>query len=166
MNSIAKQLKDIVTTAKPRLLSIPEARASEKLYPDKWSIKQILGHLIDSAANNHQRMVRMQETTNIGNLTYEQIHWVESQQYQSEPWEDVVSLWCSYNTHIAHVIINVDASTLGNLCDMGYDEPATLKFVIEDYVRHVQHHLDQIFSDVDPRERERWVTRRPSDIVP
>ncbi len=162
MISVSTQLKDIVTATKPRLLSITEARASEKPYPDKWSIKQILGHLIDSAANNHQRMVRMQEITNIGNLTYEQIHWVESQHYQSEPWEDVVSLWCSYNTHIAHVIANVDPMTLGSICDMGYDEPATLKFVIEDYVRHVQHHLDQIFSDTDPRRRTQWVTRRPS----
>jgi len=84
--------------------------------------------------------------------------------------------WHRYNSHLAHIIAHVDAGMLNNVCDMGYAEPATLRFVIEDYVRHVQparpksgnsggHHLDQIFGDADPRERERLVQRVPSENV-
>ena len=162
MIASSQQLKELSDNARPRLRSIPESQAAEKPYPDKWSIKEILGHLIDSATNNHQRIVRMQELANIGKLTYTQQHWVTSQHYQGEPWENVVELWYCYNMHLAHVIAHVEATSLNNVCDMGYAEPATLRFVIEDYLRHVQHHLEQIFSDADPRERERWVRRHPS----
>jgi hypothetical protein len=74
MRSVADQLSETVRAAKPRLLAISEARASEKRYADKWSLKEILGHLVDSAANNHQRIVRMQELRNIGVFTYTHEH--------------------------------------------------------------------------------------------
>ena len=163
MMSTAKQLKELVETARPRLLSITEIRAAEKSYTDKWSIKEILGHLVDSATNNHQRIVRMQEMPNIGKLTYTQLHWVKTQHYQTEPWKHLVEFWFLYNMHLAHVIAHVDPASLNNMCDMGYAEPAPLKFVIEDYIRHVQHHIDQIFSEADPRERQQWVRRNPSE---
>jgi len=162
MTTVAQQLRKTIDTAKPKLLSIPDGEASAKPFPDKWSIKEILGHLIDSAANNHQRIVRMQEAANIGSFTYTQQHWVTSQQYINERWNDIVALWYAYNAHLSHIISQVDPGCLGNKCDMGYSEPATLRFVIEDYARHVRHHLDQIFSDVDPRKREVWIRRSPS----
>ena len=162
MIAISQNLRMIIDSARPRLLSIMEARASEKPYAEKWSIKEILGHLIDSAANNHQRIVRMQETPNIGTFEYSQQHWVNSQHYQTEAWQDLVEFWFRYNAHIAHAIAHVDPGSLGHLCDMGYSLPATLKFVIEDYVRHVEHHLGQIFDDADPRERKRWGRSEPA----
>lgn len=162
MLAISKNLTEIIETAKPRLHSITENRASEKPYADKWSIKEILGHLIDSAANNHHRIVRMQQTPALGTFVYDQLHWVNLQHYQAEPWASVVQFWYRYNAHLAHSIAHVDAGALINVCDVGYAAPATLKFVIEDYVRHVRHHLDQIFSDADPRERQQWVERVPS----
>jgi hypothetical protein len=162
MITVARQLKETIERAKPDLLAIAETRAAEKPYPDKWSLKEILGHLIDSAANNHQRIVRMQEVADIGTFVYSQEQWVRSQNYVDEPWADLVAFWHSYNKHIAHVVAYVDEDTLQNMCDMGYSEPATLRFVIEDYVRHVQHHLDQIFADVSPRERTQWKQRNPS----
>lgn len=162
VKAVAQQLKQLIDTAKPELLSIPDKKASERPFPDKWALKEILGHLIDSAANNHQRIVRMQEVADLGPFTYTQQHWVTSQHYFEERWEDVIGFWYFYNTHLAHVIANVDPASLDNVCDMGYSEPARLRFVIEDYVRHVQHHLDQIFSGVDPRKRMQWVRRRPS----
>lgn len=162
MKTVSQQLKDMVDSARPRLLAISEARASEKPVPDKWALKEILGHLIDSASNNHQRIVRMQEVANLGTFTYSQQHWVNSQHYFEERWEDIVEFWYLYNTHLSHVIAHVAPGSLENVCDMGYAKPAGLRFVIQDYVRHVQHHLDQIFSGLDPRERERWVRRIPS----
>jgi hypothetical protein len=157
MLTVAQNLRIAIDAAKPRLLSITEAKASEKPYPDKWSIKEILGHIVDSASNNHQRIVRMQEVADIGTFSYEQMHWVSSQHYQSEPWNDLVNVWFYYNKHLAHIIEHIKAGSLNNTCDIDYAEPATLRFVAEDYVRHLQHHLDQIFSDADPRERTKWM---------
>lgn len=162
MKTVARQLKQLVDSARSELLAIPEEKTSEKAYAHKWCLKEILGHLIDSAANNHQRIVRMQEVASLGTFTYTQQHWVDSQRYIDERWVDVVEFWYCYNVHLAHVIAHVDPATLNNVCDMGYAEPATLKFVIEDYVRHVQHHLDQILSGDDPRKRKQWVRRLPS----
>ena len=96
---VARHLQDIIDDTKPRLLSISENRAAEKPYSEKWSIKETLGHLIDSACSNHQRIVRMQATPDIGKFSYEQLHWVNSQHYKSEPWTDIVNLWYFYNKH-------------------------------------------------------------------
>ena len=161
MRSVADQLSETARAAKPRLLSISDARASEKPYADTWSLKEILGHLVDSAANNHQRIVRMQEVRDIGVFRYAQQHWVDSQKYQSQRWDAIVELWFHYNVHLAHIIGEVDSRTLEHVCDMGYASPATLAFVIEDYLRHVKHHLAQLFSDKDPREREKWISSDP-----
>ncbi len=163
MRSVSAQLAETVQAAKPRLLAISEARASEKPYADKWSVKEILGHLVDSAANNHQRIVRMQEAPDIGVFGYAQEHWVNFQKYHARPWEAIVELWFQYNIHLAHVIAEVDPRALGHVCDVGYASPATLAFVIEDYLRHVRHHLAQVFSDQDPRERETWVRGDPGN---
>jgi hypothetical protein len=159
--ALAQQLRKTIQSAVPRLLSISDSHACEKPYPDKWSIKEILGHLVDSAANNHQRIVRMQEAENIGVLRYSQQHWVNSQNYQAEPWQNIVEFWRWYNNHLAHVIERIDPGSLAHLCDVGYSEPATLAFIVEDYLRHVEHHLKQIFGDSDPREREKWIRRDP-----
>jgi hypothetical protein len=158
---LAQKLIEDIQAALPRLMSISDSHVAERPYPDKWSIKEILGHLVDSAANNHQRIVRMQETENIGVFRYSQQHWVNSQNYQAEPWQNIVELWRWYNHHLAHVIERIDPASLKHLCDMGYSEPATLEFIVEDYLRHVAHHLKQIFADCDPREREKWVPRNP-----
>ncbi len=161
MEEISRQLTSFIDESRSALLSISEARASEKPFPEKWSIKEILGHLMDSAANNLQRIVRMQEKSDIGAFGYSQEHWVRSQQYQGRPWVDLVELWHRYNAHLAHVIGRVDPASISHTCDMGYPSPAPLKFVIEDYLRHVQHHVSQILGGADPRERTKWVPRDP-----
>ena len=156
MIDIAKQLREILENTKPRLLSLSDQHVSDKPHADKWSLKEILGHLVDSASTNHQRIVRMQEKANIGTFGYEQIHWVKSQHYQEEQWGDLVNVWYYYNRHLAHIIEHADKKALANTCDIDYPEPATLEYVIRDYVRHMMHHLNQIFSDVDPRQRAKW----------
>lgn len=160
MEAARTRLHTIVATAVPRLLSLTEEEAAARPYADKWSLKETLGHLIDSAMNNHQRIVRMQATPDLGKFTYDQLHWVRSQRYQEEPWTELVGLWRAVNTHLAHTIGGIHPSALGNVCDMGYPEPATLSFVVEDYLRHAEHHLAQIFSGDDPRHRTRWQVER------
>jgi hypothetical protein len=154
--SHAQQLKEIIEPARPRLMEMSEQQVSAKPYPEKWSIKQILGHLVDSASNNHQRIVRMQEVSDLGVFRYNQMHWVECQHYQTEPWAELVNMWYFANKHLAHVIEHIGQDSLSHVCDMGYPEPATLQFVVEDYVRHVRHHIDQIFSGADPLKRTKW----------
>jgi hypothetical protein len=152
MEPDSQRLSTIVSEAYPRLRAISDVQASDKPYPDKWSLKELLGHLIDSASNNHQRIVRMQELPSIGTFRYSQLHWVSAQQYQQEPWNDLVELWYRYNRHMAHIIAHTNTDSLPNVCDVGDAEPATLSFLIRDYVRHVEHHLEQLFSGADPRE--------------
>jgi hypothetical protein len=161
MTSIASELREMVVSATPRLLALSDARVSGKPYAEKWSLKEVLGHLIDSASNNHQRFVRMQLQSDIGTFSYKQDEWNSVQKYHQEHWGDLVELWAHYNKHLAHVIEHVDAGSLNNVCDTGYPNPAKLSFVMEDYVRHVRHHLDQILSGTDPRERMTWVRRDP-----
>jgi hypothetical protein len=113
----------------------------------KWSKKEILGHLIDSAANNHQRFVRAQLSKELSFPGYEQESWIRVQHYQTASWKDLISLWENYNRHIAHVISTMPADVLNNICIVGNGEPVTLLFLVEDYVRHMEHHLKQIFGE-------------------
>jgi hypothetical protein len=156
MKSESQRLAALTKSAYARLRALSEEEASYKPFVDKWSLKEVLGHLIDSASNNHQRFVRMQEVEHIGTFTYSQLHWVRVQHYQSQSWDELVELWYRYNLHLAHVIVHVSPDTLAHLCDVGDPQPASLKLIVEDYIRHVEHHLEQILSGVDPRSRKRW----------
>ena len=109
-----------------------------------WSVKEIVGHLIDSAANNHQRFVRAQHAQRLEFAGYEQNLWVRSQDYQSYPWHELVDFWMLYNRHLAYVITRVPAAALKISCRIGDDKPVTLGFLIEDYLRHLRHHVRQI----------------------
>jgi hypothetical protein len=158
MEKIAVRLKEILELAHARLRSISEQDASKKL-EDKWSAKEILGHLIDSASTNHQRIVRMQEVPSLGTFRYAQDHWVKAQQYQTEAWTDLIALWFWYNIHLVHIIKAMDPASLEHVCDVGYPKPITLRYLLDDYVDHLKHHLEQIFSEGDPRERRPRVKR-------
>src|SRR5512137_262158 len=94
----------IVSSFHNRLLSVPSARTSVKPAPDKWSLKEIVGHLIDSASNNHQRFVRLQEESSLSLSGYNQENWVRIQRYNSMSWDDLVSLWYRMNTLLLHII--------------------------------------------------------------
>jgi len=140
------EYKALVAQALPRLLRISDAESIAHPSPDKWSKKEILGHLIDSASNNHQRFVRAQLSSEIRLPEYEQETWVRTQGYQDESWENLVHLWRLYNLHLLHVAEAIPDDRLKSLCFIGEDEPVTLEFLVTDYVRHMKHHLDQIFS--------------------
>ena len=153
-----KDFRDTIVSAKARLSEIPEPQSRQKSSPDDWSPAEVLGHLIDSAANNHQRFVRAQFTDDLVFSGYEQNQWVGSQKYSDEPWSDVIQLWSAYNLHLLHVasVIPEDVLTKArsphtldqiafNLVDK--NDPATLEYLIRDYVDHLRHHLDQIFAE-------------------
>lgn len=139
-------LRQEVDAAEPRLRALAEARAASSPLPVKWSRKQILGHLIDSAANNHQRFVRVQAESDLELPGYAQDFWVETQRYNDRAWQDLIELWCSYNRHLAHVIANIPESKGDAHCRIGGGPPVTLRYIALDYVGHLQHHLRQIFQ--------------------
>ena len=112
----------------------------------KWVKKEILGHLIDSALNNQQRFVRAQMTDRLAWPGYEQDRWVSLQKYKERPWTELVQLWEQLNRHIVHVMANVPDGRLNTKCVIGDDDPVTLNWLMNDYVRHLRHHLDQILN--------------------
>jgi len=105
----ASELIQTLEMARAPLLAVTGQAADPR--PDgKWSRKEILGHLIDSAANNHQRFVRMQHEEALVLPGYRQDDWVRTQNYAAREWRDLVELWMAYNRHLAHILRNADSS--------------------------------------------------------
>lgn len=146
MDDLANELRLLVADAYMRLRLISEAEADRPLGPGKWSIKETVGHLVDSAANNHQRFVRGQGAERLTIPGYRQDDWVDSQRYGLESWRDLLDLWRAYNLHLRHVIVSIPANRLDNECVIDDAEPVTLRFLAQDYVTHLRHHLGQILA--------------------
>ena len=142
--NVAKELMTVVQAALPRLTALSEAMVTHRPAPDRWTIKEVLGHLIDSAANNHQRFVRAQFVSELVFPKYEQNEWVQSQNYNAIEWPELIEFWRRYNLHLAHIIRNIAPEVLGVHCRIGDYEPVSLKFLTEDYVVHLKHHLAKI----------------------
>jgi ribosomal-protein-serine acetyltransferase len=143
-SEIASELRQVVQAAIPRLRSIPDSEAARPRAAGKWSAKQIIGHLVDSAANNHQRFVRAQQSTALEFPAYEQNSWVTFQHYEQPAWSDLLTLWRAYNHHLAHVIDCIPETRRTIPCVIGTDPPVTLGFLTGDYVAHLKHHLTQL----------------------
>jgi hypothetical protein len=127
-----------------RFENLDDAKASQKPQPDKWSRKEILGHLIDSASNNHQRFVRAQYVKDFSFPPYEQTEWVKIQHYGSCPWIELLTFWKSYNLHLAHIISCLPKECLKVPYRLGSGDLVTIGYVVVDYLGHMQHHLRQI----------------------
>ena len=157
MNDWLEDFRQTIERSAERLLLMYEAQSEATCAEGKWSSKEIIGHLIDSAANNHQRFVRAQLTDDLVFAGYEQDEWVRVQRYNDERWPHLVQLWRHYNLHLVHLMSNVPEQTLTklrtrhNLHQLAWrtveeSEPVTLEYFMRDYVQHLQHHLDQIFD--------------------
>lgn len=148
MADSAEHLRSAVSEVLPNLERITEEDALRDRGSGKWTRKEILGHLIDSAANNHQRFVRAQLVDHLDWPGYEQNGWVSVQKYNKRPWTDLVKLWQLYNLYLAHVMDGVPAERYMTPCLIGGENstPVTLEWLMDDYVVHMRHHLAQIFS--------------------
>lgn len=141
---IADELQTTVQIAEPALRALVDTEVSTRPAPDRWTIKEVVGHLIDSAANNHQRFVRAQFVPELVFPKYEQNEWVRCQNYNEADWQALIDLWSSFNLHLAHVIRNAPQAALSIACTIGDYQPVTLQFLMEDYVVHLKHHLRKI----------------------
>jgi hypothetical protein len=142
-----------------RLAGVTAERAAQTV-EGGWSAAQILGHLIDSAANNHQRFVRAQFTDHLDFPGYEQEQWVLAQHYDGEPWPRLLELWLAYNRHLAHVVAGIAPEALSrprarhSLERIAWrtvpaSQPTTLDYLIRDYLGHLQDHLRQLYAALD-----------------
>ena len=145
-----------VREATARLQTISPAE-SDQHGTGEWSRKQILGHLIDSAANNHQRFVRAQFSDDLAFPGYDADQWVDAQKYTDTAWPDLIELWRAYNLHLVHVVSRIpepvltqprNKHTLDKIAfkTVHPSVPATLEYLIRDYLDHLKHHLDQILE--------------------
>jgi len=144
MQSVSEQLRHVIDQTWPQLSNLSEDKVRSPLTPGGWSKKQVLGHLIDSASNNHQRFVRALLQDELTWPGYDQPGCVRVQRYQDYRWPDLVQMWASYNRFLAHVLDSAPASKASTLCRIGDNAPMTLEELARDYVRHLEHHLQQI----------------------
>jgi hypothetical protein len=129
----------------PLLRQIPVETFGHKPAAEKWSKKEILGHLIDSATNNHQRFVRGQ-FENEPFITYDQNNWNTHSRYADMDGEHVISFWVAYNKHLLEVIKRIPAAAFERKCITNEAAPVTLAWLIDDYVKHMEHHLKQLVA--------------------
>jgi DinB superfamily len=144
VKELSENLKRVVEAAEANLRKISDADSAAPVLKGGWSRKQVIGHLIDSASNNHQRFVRAALQGSLEFPGYDQDGCVRVQAVQNAPWALLVTLWTNYNLYLAHVIAHLPASQLDAPCRIGENEPATLRFLAEDYLTHLLHHLGQI----------------------
>ena len=144
MRELSGKLEHVVESARITLRQVSEAESNRPVLKGGWSRKQVLGHLIDSASNNHQRFVRAALQGSLEFPRYDQDGFVRVQAVESVLWPILVALWSSYNLYLAHVIAHLPADKLEAPCRIGEDDPVTLRFLAEDYLTHLLHHLRQI----------------------
>jgi len=146
MNPTASELLEIINTYFPRLNLLPEDQVSIKPLPDKWSKKEIIGHLIDSAQNNIRRFIIAQYEDNPV-ITYRQDDWVRINNYQSYSLKDLLQLWYLLNKQICTILNHSSKEVFQRNCQT--ESLHTIEWLAKDYIKHLKHHLHQIL-DLQP----------------
>jgi DinB superfamily len=157
MQEYVEELREALDKATPQLLAISDSASAKSPEPGKWSSREIIGHLIDSAANNHRRFVLGQFQDDLIFPGYAGEDWVRVQRYNDAPWEELVTLWRSYNLHICRVMEAAPEEarrkvhlrhTLNEIAwqAVAEGEPTTLDYLMKDYVGHLKSHLHQILG--------------------
>ena len=148
MKETADELRKIVAMVSPLLRELKDPEIAVRPAPKKWSQKEILGHLIDSAGNNQQKFVRIMQQSHLDFPGYRQDDWVDLQKWTRADWQNMIALWESYNIHIAHLLETIDAEYYDNTITIEGTGPFKLSFILPDYVEHLKHHVKQIFPDI------------------
>jgi hypothetical protein len=146
MIELSKRLVELVARTERNLGGLRDADAMQPAISGGWSRKQILGHLIDSASNNHQRFVRALLQDELHWPTYEQQGWVRVQRYQELSWSELLGLWAAYNRFLAHLLAGVPDAKRATQCFIGQNPALTLEELAADYLVHMEHHLEQLAS--------------------
>jgi hypothetical protein len=139
----AQFLEQIINDCTKKFKEMSAQSWSEKKFADKWSKQEILGHLCDSAMNNIRRFIVTQyEQNNV--IVYRQDDWVALQNYQSENYQNIILLWKLLNEQIIRIIKNIPPEKLNYTCKT--PDERSIIWLIEDYIKHLNHHLNQILN--------------------
>jgi uncharacterized damage-inducible protein DinB len=149
-HQLAAAFRTSIASARGKLERITEDSATAELHSAGWSSKQTLGHLIDSALNNHQRFVRAAIAGSYAGPTYEQESWVSIHGYKDLPWSELVTHWEKQNELLSAVVDRIPEDKHAVLCKVGENAPVTLRYLVEDYLVHLHHHVDQIAAAPTP----------------
>ncbi len=153
-NANNQEIISLIAEWEPKLIALDSVIISQRRNRQNRTIKQILGHMVDSASNNTHRVIHLQyqpsplifpDYANNGNND----RWIAIQNYQSEDWNNLVQLWKYSNLHFVHVVENVDLSKLNNEWISALNDHVTLEDMITDYLRHFQLHLSEIQELID-----------------
>ena len=147
-NELAVKFSASITTARAKLEQMDDSAANAPLRPGGWNAKQVLGHMIDSALNNHQRFVRASLEGKYEGPSYEQQGWIEMHGYTALSWSELVAQWQWQNDFLCTVVERIPADKYDATCKVGTYGPVTLQFLVEDYLTHLHHHADQIAGAV------------------
>ena len=145
----ATSLIAVVTEARVWLLNLDAATVRHKPTPDRWSIAEVIGHLIDSACNNRQRFIRAQEEDEPTFSKYDQNSWAAKNGCHRSRWTDLVELWYFYNLHLAQVMRAIPNDQLGTPCTIAPSQTCALEFLVTDYLDHLNHHLEKIRERIE-----------------
>jgi hypothetical protein len=146
MSKISDSFSQGCAEIRAALFTFPEAKSDSLYRPGGWTRKQVLGHMIDSAANNHQRFIRAALDGQYAGPGYAQQGWVNLHGYAEIPWPTLLEWWTAAHQMLEAVVARIPEDRLGTVCVVGQDSPVRLQFLIEDYIAHQRHHLAQILS--------------------
>ncbi|MCU1259683.1 MAG: DinB superfamily protein [Bryobacterales bacterium] len=147
MSSFSRRLQAAVAEEEPRLRSISDQFSGDRPEDgERWSKKQELGHLIDSAVNNRVRFIRAALESQYCGPSYDGRGWVDLGGYAEMVWTDLIDLWATSNRSLAIVLDRIPPDRMTAECRIGNADAVTLEFLIDDYISHMQHHLDHIIA--------------------
>lgn len=160
MIDYSNQLHQIISQATPILKAAEESTFSQRPAPNKWSKKEILGHLIDSAYNNHQRFIRAEKQGDLVFIGYDQVDWVVKNNYQQRALNELVDTWGTANRHLAILLAQLPAAVyekqytdhnFHQICMIhpSEEEPTSLAYLAADYIFHLEHHLAQLIEEYE-----------------
>jgi hypothetical protein len=147
-------LQELIDHLPARLRVLPSAKVERKPAPDAWSPKEELGHLLDSAANNHQRIVRTQLEEKPAMPDYDGDAWVALHQYQRRDWHSLIDRWVALNCQLLAAAEAIPDSVWSRTCTIADSGPLTLQFVFDDYIQHMLQHLRHLGVEVDDLARQ------------
>jgi hypothetical protein len=141
---LSQWFRNELKSLRETLDSVPSDLAGEAWREGGWTRKQIVGHLLDSAANNRQRFVRAEIDGQYVGPSYTQDGWVAAHGYAEQSWKTLLEWWDVEHEILSAVVDRIPEDRLDASCNVGEDAPVTLRFLIEDYIRHQQWHVRQM----------------------
>ncbi|AZJ35676.1 DinB family protein [Tenacibaculum singaporense] len=147
MKETIHKLNQLLKSGRDYLSKTSESELATKASPEKWSKKEILGHLIDSGINNLQRFTEIQfENKPYKIRKYNQNELVKVNDYQNSDIKEILEFWCSINSRIKKVMELQTNDSLNYKIELEKNNISDLRFLMTDYVNHLEHHLNQIMD--------------------